>query len=560
MGIKFKQIDNLQPTFDQLSGDLQGQVTNLNNDVTGLSSGNFNFSGWKYFNGNVDFSGAQGILVDPSNIYTPNAVFADSIKIGYPISTPRNSTQGPNGALQVSGGQINLEDQVNVKNNSNLIVENGTISGGTGDFNVVTGSIGSFSTSLTISGVPVSTGGSAGSINATSGVANIGNTLITSGTGNFDSIDFDSTISTPAHQEGRLFYDSINKALAVYNDEVGITLQIGQEQYIRVRNNIGSTINNGQTVRINGSHGDQAPTVVLASADSEENSQSIGLATHNISNNSFGYVTTHGSVGDLNTLNFSAGDEVFLAIESGALTGVKPVSPNYQMPIGHVIRSHGSQGIVLVEPGNSKLGGGDVKNIGSVSVSGVTFYSESADDAGILGSSNDFVYNSGDKRLGIGTSSPQGILDISTTSSAPIMPRMTDSQMNAISGPVNGMIVYNSTSGGFFGYCGGDWVIFATGGSAGGGGGGGGGSYFALACDDLADYVCGDGGSYDGYQVYYDGSNYGSLSAGNVYVGSYSNGGGGICTIDIYSDACPSDGGVTYETIYDVSYVSGINS
>ena len=558
MGIKFKQIDNLQPTFDQLSGDLQGQVTNLNNDVTGLSSGNFNFSGWKYFNGNVNFSGAQGILVDPSNIYTPNTVFADSIKIGYPISTPRNSTQGPNGALQVSGGQINLEDQVNVKNDSNLIVENGTISGGTGDFDLVTGNIGNFSTSLTISGVPVSTGGGASSsVNAISGVTNIDGTIITSGTGNFDSVDFKSDASSVPYQEGRLFYDSTNKALATYNDEVGITLQIGQEQYIRVRNNIGSTINNGQTVRINGSHGDQAPTVVLASADSEENSQSIGLATHDISNNSFGYVTTHGVVRDLNTLTFSAGDEIFLAIESGALTGVKPVSPNYQMPIGHVIRSHGSAGTVLVEPGSPKLGGGDVKNLGSVNVSGVNFYSQSANGAGILGSSSDFVYDSGNDRVGIGTSAPEGILDLSTTVSAPIMPRMTDSQMNAISGPVNGMIVYNSTSGGFFGYCGGEWVVFATGGSAGGGGGG---SYFALACDDLADYVCGDGGSYDGYQVYYDGSNYGSLSAGNVYVGSYSNDGGGICTIDIYSDACPTDGGMTYETIYDVSYVSGINS
>ena len=145
MGIKFKQIDNLEETFDNLSGDLQGQITQVTGSVNSLASGSFNLSGSKYFAGNADFSGAQGILVDPSNIYTPNNVFAGAVKIGYPISAPRNSTPSPVGALQVSGGQINLEDQVNVKNNSDLIVENGTISGGTGNFDNVNASSVEFS-------------------------------------------------------------------------------------------------------------------------------------------------------------------------------------------------------------------------------------------------------------------------------------------------------------------------------------------------------------------------------------------------------------------------------
>lgn len=514
MGIKFKQVDQLQDTFDNLSGDLQGQITSTSEVATGLASGNFNLSGWKYFKGNADFSGAQGILVDPSSIYTPNNVFAGAVKIGYPISTPRSSTPAPDGALHVSGGQINLEDQVNIKNNSNLIVENGTISGGIGDF----------STSLTISGVPVSTGGGASSsVSANSGVTSVDGTIITSGTGNFGSVDFGADISSVPYREGRLFYDSTNKALATYNDEADITLQIGQEQYVRVRNNIGSTVNNGEAVRVNGSHGDQAPTITLASADSEGNSQVIGLATHSIENNSFGYVTTHGVVRDLNTSAFSAGDEVFLAIESGLLTGVKPISPNYQVSVGHVIRSHGSEGTILVEPGNPKLGGGDVKNLGSVNISGVNFYSQSADGAGILGSSSDFVYDSGNDRVGIGTSAPEGILDLSTTVSAPIMPRMTETQMSAISSPVNGMIVYNSTSGAFFGYCEGEWVGFATGSSAGGGGGGGGGSYFALSWSDLSGYVCGGGGTNDGELVYWDGNGSDgtySYASGQYYITS----------------------------------------
>jgi hypothetical protein len=443
MGIKFKQVDELQNTFDNLSGDLQGQITSNSEIATGLASGNFNLSGWKYFAGNADFSGAQGILVDPNNIYTPNNVFAGAVKIGYPISTPRSSTPSPDGSLHVSGGQINLEDQVNVKNNSNLIVENGTISGGTGDFYFITGEnlafgSGNFTGSLTVNG---------------------GNIEPLTLTGDFDAIDFTVGVgASQAYQEGRLFYDNTNKALATYNDEADITLQIGQEQYVRVRNNIGSTINNGQAVRINGSQGSEAPTITLASADSEDNSQVIGLATHSIENNSFGYVTTHGVVRDLNTLTFSAGEQLFLAVESGALTGVKTSSPNYQVSVGHVIRSHGSEGTILVEPGNPKLAGGDVKNNKAVNVSGITFFEEAVDSAGIICSKNSFVYDTGNDRVGIGTSTPEGILDLSTTVSAPIMPRMTTAQMNAISSPVQGMLIYNTDSGKFAGYTG-SWSL-----------------------------------------------------------------------------------------------------
>jgi len=439
MGIKFKQVDQLQDTFDNLSGDLQGQITSTSEITTGLASGDFNLSGWKYFAGNADFSGAQGILVDPNNIYTPNNVFAGAVKIGYPISTPRSSTPSPDGSLHVSGGQINLEDQVNVKNNSNLIVENGTISGGTGDFYFITGEnlafgSGSFTGGLTVNGSGVQ-------------LENL--------TGGFDAIDFTVGVgANQAYKEGRLFYDDANKSLATYNDEADITLQIGQEEYVRAKNTIGSTINNGQAVRINGAIGLEGPTITLASADSEDNSQIIGLATHDIANNDFGYITTYGIVRGLNTATFSAGDEVFLAIESGAVTGVKPTSPNYQVPVGHVVRNHSSQGTILVQPGNPKLGGGDVKNNKTVNVSGITFFEEAVGSAGVICSKNDFVYDTGNTRLGIGTSTPEGILDLSTTVSAPIMPRMTTDQMNAISSPVQGMLIYNTDSGKFAGYTG----------------------------------------------------------------------------------------------------------
>jgi hypothetical protein len=250
-----------------------------------------------------------------------------------------------------------------------------------------------------------------------------------------------------------LFYDSDNSTLTLYNDESEVSLQVGQEQYLRVRNNTTASISNGSAVKIEGSQGTH-PTISLASADSEDNAQVIGLATHTIEQGSFGYITTYGIVNGLDTTGFNAGDEIHLSTTSGQFTSGQIDSPNYRVTIGHVITSHGSQGKVLVQVGQPKLGGGDVKSLSTVNVSGINYYDSAADSAGILGSSNSFVYNDTSGFVGLGTGDPKGILDINSTVSAPIMPRMTTTQMNAISNPVEGMLIYNTDSGRFAGYTG----------------------------------------------------------------------------------------------------------
>ena len=115
----------------------------------------------------------------------------------------------------------------------------------------------------------------------------------------------------PVHQEGRVWYDSESHALVAYNDESEVTQQLGQEEYLRVRNNTGYTIFNGSGVRITGAHGNVAPTIDYAIASGDASSRVVGLATHDIENNSFGYVTTFGLVRNVNTAAFTAGDELF---------------------------------------------------------------------------------------------------------------------------------------------------------------------------------------------------------------------------------------------------------
>jgi hypothetical protein len=164
-----------------------------------------------------------------------------------------------------------------------------------------------------------------------------------------DYQDYDNTVGAPTYVEGRVFYDPVDHTLAYYNDVAGITVNVGQEQILRVRNATGSTITNGSVVYINGANGTR-PTVALAKADAEVTSSTvIGVATQDITNNTDGYITVNGLVHDLDTSAFTAGDAVYLsAATAGAYTNVKPVAPNHAVQIGFVTRVNPTQGVILV--------------------------------------------------------------------------------------------------------------------------------------------------------------------------------------------------------------------
>jgi hypothetical protein len=230
-------------------------------------------------------------------------------------------------------------------------------------------------------------------------------------------IDFGPIPDTlyPSHKEGRIFYDDENKTISVYQDVSGVTLQLGQEEFLRVRNNRGATISNGEAVYINGVHGNAAPTVELAIATGEETSHVVGIATHDISGSSFGYVTTYGFVRDLDLSAFSVGDELYLSpVVSGGLTGVMPSVPNYQTALGHVINNGASNGQMLVKTRNPKFGGNDIKSYNGANVSGIPFVDSLSNEgtAIALATSSTFVYDSGNGRFGIGTTSPSTKLHV----------------------------------------------------------------------------------------------------------------------------------------------------
>lgn len=185
---------------------------------------------------------------------------------------------------------------------------------------------------------------------------------------NVDSIDVSTTAAAPTWQEGRVFYDSTDHTLAYYNDVSGITVNVGQEQILRVRNSTGSTITNGSVVYINGATGNR-PTVALAKADAEITSASvIGVATQDIANNTDGYITVNGLVHDLDTSSYTAGDALWLSpTTAGAFTKTKPTAPNHMVALGFVTRVSPSVGTILVVVQN----GYELEELHNVSITSV---------------------------------------------------------------------------------------------------------------------------------------------------------------------------------------------
>jgi hypothetical protein len=194
---------------------------------------------------------------------------------------------------------------------------------------------------------------------------------------NVNYIDFNTGSATPAWKSGRVFWDNTDGALAVYNAEQDITLQVGQENWVRVFNASGVLITDGTPVKLVGSHGD-VPEIQLAqsvriSGSIEKSNQILGLATHDIEINTIGYVTVEGVVRGLNTNAFSDGDRLFVSSSAGKITNIPPPAPYEVIPVGIVVKAGpGGSGIIYVSTQQPI----DFSDLSSVLVSGSYHYGD----------------------------------------------------------------------------------------------------------------------------------------------------------------------------------------
>ena len=148
-----------------------------------------------------------------------------------------------------------------------------------------------------------------------------------------------------------------------------VTIQLGQEQVVRVVNKTGANLLESEfravrfrAVSEGGAQGERL-AVVLAQANSDINSATtIGLVTEDINNNNEGFVTISGNVNGINTTGaisyggletWADGDVLYLdAAHAGYLTNVKPLTPGHLIVVGYVVYAHANNGKIFVKVDN----------------------------------------------------------------------------------------------------------------------------------------------------------------------------------------------------------------
>jgi hypothetical protein len=142
-----------------------------------------------------------------------------------------------------------------------------------------------------------------------------------------------------------------------------VTLQVGQEQVLRVVNKTATNINlleaNYQAVRVTGAQGQRLKVDLAQAINDTVSAETIGLVTETINNNQEGFITTSGLVRGINTTGslqgetWADGDILYLSpTTAGNATNVKPVAPNHLIILGYVIRAHITQGSIFVKVDN----------------------------------------------------------------------------------------------------------------------------------------------------------------------------------------------------------------
>jgi hypothetical protein len=138
----------------------------------------------------------------------------------------------------------------------------------------------------------------------------------------------------------------------------GSVLQVGQELMFYAKNTSGSTIANGTPVMFTGTVGASGKlTFGLAVADGSVSADyMMGVATQDIANNAFGYVTNFGLVRGFNTTGSTYGETwvdgdllYFGATTPGTWTKVQPIAPRINVPVAVVVNAgSGGSGSIFV--------------------------------------------------------------------------------------------------------------------------------------------------------------------------------------------------------------------
>jgi len=179
----------------------------------------------------------------------------------------------------------------------------------------------------------------------------------------------DSIYFSGSGAASRLVWNDTDGTLDLGLKGGNVTLQIGQENVIRVVNKSGGNLleSDFQVVRVRsvaegGAQG-QRLAVVLAQADNDADSATtLGVVTENILNNQEGFITIFGTVRGIDTTGAKSyggletwvdGDMLYLSpFYPGYLTNVKPIAPQHLVIVGYVEYAHAINGKIFVKIDN----------------------------------------------------------------------------------------------------------------------------------------------------------------------------------------------------------------
>lgn len=157
-----------------------------------------------------------------------------------------------------------------------------------------------------------------------------------------------NTSFTALPTEGRMQWNAEDGTLEVGLPGGKVTLQIGEEFLVRVRNEEASTITNGTAVYASSATGTVKKVKVAHNTSWDESSRVVGVATEDLSSNGFGYITLMGLVRGMNTAGFTAGQIVYMGSD-GRPTGTKPTAPAATVEMGIVVYAHAEEGILFAK-------------------------------------------------------------------------------------------------------------------------------------------------------------------------------------------------------------------
>lgn len=173
----------------------------------------------------------------------------------------------------------------------------------------------------------------------------------------FNSITFNEAGTTNPVVPGMAVWNSTDDCLDI-NQFDGSTLQVGQEQYVQVRNGTTGTLTEGTVVGFTGVNGGNIPLCgPFVAGITSLPLYFIGVLTNDIVPNALGKATLLGKVRSLNTTGSSVSESWAIGdllwshpTMAGKLTKVQPTAPYPAISVAAVLKVDANDGIILVRP------------------------------------------------------------------------------------------------------------------------------------------------------------------------------------------------------------------